>query len=75
VLFIVVATGALLAMVCWRRALLALPGPQRAGLALSPPGPGNLIDRVIGRLVVDFIHSTSTRSGSSGPTSTSPTSA
>jgi len=58
VLFIVVATGALLAMVWWRRALLALPGPQRAGLALVAAGAaGNLIDRVIrGGLVVDFIH-------------------
>ena len=58
VLFIVVATGALLAMVRWRRSLLALPTPQRVGLALVAAGAaGNLVDRIVrGGLVVDFIH-------------------
>lgn len=57
-LFIIVATGALLAMVIWRRSLLQLPWPQRAGLALVAAGAaGNLIDRIVrGGLVVDFIH-------------------
>jgi len=58
VVFIIVATGALLAMAWWRRALLQLPTPQRVGLALVAAGAaGNLIDRVVrGGLVVDFIH-------------------
>lgn len=57
-LFILVAVGALAGMVIWRRPLLALPGPQRAGLALVAAGAaGNLLDRLVrDGLVVDFIH-------------------
>ncbi|NUQ01591.1 MAG: signal peptidase II [Armatimonadetes bacterium] len=57
-LFAAIAFAALAAMVYWRRVILALPGPQRLGLALVAGGAaGNLVDRLCrGGLVVDFIH-------------------
>lgn len=57
-LFSLVAAGALLAMIVWRRGLLALPAVERFGLALVAGGAaGNLVDRLVrDGLVVDFIH-------------------
>ncbi len=57
-LFMLIAVAALAAMLIWRRGLLALPAPQRVGLALVAAGAaGNLVDRLCrGGLVVDFIH-------------------
>ncbi|MCC7491303.1 MAG: signal peptidase II [Fimbriimonadaceae bacterium] len=57
-LFVAVAGAALVAVVCWQRAILVLPAVQRHGLALVTAGAaGNLLDRLFrDGAVVDFIH-------------------